>query len=456
MLLRPRGAVKSRGDATAQLSARAGLVLDPWQRLWLDVAMGERADDSWAASEVGAIVSRQNGKNGTVEARELYGLTVLDEEIIHTAHLFKTTRESFNRLLALVEADPDIRDLLTYRVASPASGYEMRFRHGGRISFIARSRTSGRGLTGDLLVFDEAQDLSDEMQEALLPTISARPGSQAWYFGSAPLSSSEVMHRIRRRGRAGTDDRLAYLEWSADPEANLDDRDAWAQANPALGVRILEEHIESERAQMSPEGFARERLSISPDVVDGESVIPAEDWAACAGQTGIAGPVAFALDVAPSRSTASFSVAGAANVGGLHVELVDRRPGTDWLVARAAELQAEHGGVLAIAAGSPAASLLLDLEAAGVRTLEVSTADHAKACGLLFDAVVQHDLHHLDQPELNTAVAGAAQKLYGDSWLWARRQSQVDITPLVSVTLALWAASQLPDEVMAQPDVVLL
>ena len=456
MLCRPRGAVKSRGEAAARLSERAGLVLDPWQRFWLDVAMGERADDSWAAAEVGAIVSRQNGKNGTVEARELYGLTVLDEEIIHTAHLFKTTRESFNRLLALVEGHPDVAELLTYKVASPASGYEMRFRDGGRISFIARSRTSGRGLTGDLLVFDEAQDLSDEMQEALLPTISARPGSQAWYFGSAPLPNSEVLHRIRRRGRQAQDERLAYMEWSADPDADPDDRDAWAQANPALGVRILEEHIESERAQMSPEGFARERLSISPDIIEGESIIPAADWAACAGLTGIEGQPMFALDVTPARTWGSFSVAGPSNLGGHHVELVDRKPGTDWLVGRAVELQADHGGVLAVGAGSPAASLLVDLETAGVRVLEVSTADHAKACGVFFDAVARHDLHHLDQAELNVAVAGAAQKFYGDSWLWDRRHTQVDISPLVSATLALWAAVQAPDEVMAGPEVVLL
>jgi hypothetical protein len=119
-------------------------------------------------------------------------------------------------------------------------------------------------------------------------------------------------------------------------------------------------------------------------------------------------------------------------------------------------LQDDHGGVLAVAAGSPASSLLVDLEAAGVQVLEVSTADHAKACGLFYDAVVQHELHHLDQPELNVAVAGAAQKFYGDSWLWGRRQSQVDITPVVAATLALWAAAQLPDEAMAAPEVVLL
>jgi phage terminase large subunit-like protein len=315
VLLEPTGVALNRhAEAAGKLAAACGLFLDDWQQLWLDVAMGERADETWAATTVGCIASRQNGKNGTVEARELYGLTVLDEQIIHTSHVFGTTRDSYARLLAYIQANPEVEETLVSHVASPASGYQMRFRGGGRISFIARSRTSGRGLTGDLLIFDEAQDLNDAMQEALLPTISSRPGSQAWYFGSAPGGASETFHRIRARGRAGEEERMAYLEWSADPEADLDDRDAWAQANPAMNVRavsINEEIIESERAEMSDEGFARERLSISPDLFDGANIIPAADWSACADEnSGLVGKTVYALDVSPSRDTASVVAAG--------------------------------------------------------------------------------------------------------------------------------------------------
>ncbi len=43
------------------------------------------------ASDVGLIISRQNGKGTVLEVRELGGLFVLGEElIIHTAHEFKT------------------------------------------------------------------------------------------------------------------------------------------------------------------------------------------------------------------------------------------------------------------------------------------------------------------------------------------------------------------------------
>ena len=458
VLLRPAGVAGSSGPAAVELARECGLVLDPWQELGLEVGMAERADGSWAATEFAEIASRQNGKNVKVEARELYGATVLDEWIIHTAHLFKTTRESYLRLLSLIESNRDVRDCLIYNVASPASGYEMRFRGGGRVQFIARSRSSGRGLTGDLLVFDEAQDLDDDAQGALLPTISARPGAQSWYLGSAPDQTSTVFHRIRKRGRAGTDERLAFLEFSADPDADLDNREAWAQANPGLGYRITEEAIESERLAMSDEMFARERLSISPDIAKGGGIIDEADWLKCFEEkSGPVGQVAFAFDVSPSRDHGAFAVAGKSGLSTpgrdrTHVEVVDYRPGTDWLVARAKELHGKWGGLLAVAKASPAASLIPDLKAAGVPILEISTEDHAQACGEFYDEVAEHTLCHLGQRELDHAVEGAARKYYGDAWLWARRQSSVDISPLVAATLAKRAFGQVPPAAAAFTD----
>ena len=104
MLLRPRGTAGSSGPEAVELAAASGLTLDPWQQTVLDVGMSEQADGSWAASECGLIASRQNGKNGAIEAREVFGLAILNEWIIHTSHLFTTTRESYDRLMALIAA----------------------------------------------------------------------------------------------------------------------------------------------------------------------------------------------------------------------------------------------------------------------------------------------------------------------------------------------------------------
>lgn len=436
VLALPQGAVSSAGSEAVELASVCGVTLDPWQQFVLEHALGERVDGSWAAAEAALIVARQNGKNGVLEPRELFGLVILGEWIIHTSHLFTTTKESYARLMALVEADPDVKNCLTYSVASPASGYEMRFRSGGRIRFIARSRTSGRGLTGDLLVIDEAQDLSDDALGALLPTISARPGSQTWYQGSAPGPTSVVWHRVRQRGRAGGDVRLAYFEFSADPQADLDDRDAWAQANPALGVRITEEAIEAERGAMSDEMFARERLSISPDIVEAGGVIPAEHWDKVCGDVHLGTDVKFGIDCNPERTKAAIAVAD-----GTSVELVEHRSGLGWVIERVRQLHEKWGGVAAVDASGPAGSLIPDLEAAGVPVEQIHAGDFAKACGLFFDRVVEHTVAIRSHSALTQAAMGASTRPAGDAWRWDRRDETVDISPLCAATVALWVTA---------------
>ena len=439
MRVRPVGAVRTLGPDACELAASCGLVADPWQELTLDDGLAVRSDGLWAAAAVDEIASRQNGKNVSVEIRELYGLLIIGEWIIHTSHLFKTTRESFNRLESLVDGNPDVKELLTYKVASPASGYEMRFANGGRIHFIARSRTSGRGLTGDVLVLDEAQDLDDDSLGAVLPTISQGPQNnpQTWYLGSAPGPQSVVWHRRRLAGRAGGSPRSAYLEFSADPVCDLDDRDQWALANPGFGTRLLEETVESERAQMSDEMFARERLSVSPDLLVAGAVIPPEAWLACTDNDTnaehVTGPV-FAVDVNPERDRAAIAVAGRRPDGLLYVELVAHGPGTGWVKDELVRLRKTWQAKAVADHSGPAGSLFaegVDLEPVGAR-------DHAQACALFYDLVTSGKMRHRPDSLLDVALAGAVKKDQGDGlWLWSRRSSLVDISPLVAATLAV-------------------
>jgi hypothetical protein len=87
--------------------------------------------------------------------------------------------------------------------------------------------------------------------------------------------------------------------------------------------------------------------------------------------------------------------------------------------------------------GSPAGSLLVDLAAAGVPTVTVSAREYAQACGMVFDAIADGQVRHLEQPVLNGAVAAARKRVLGDAWAWARKTGG-DISPLVAVTLSHW------------------
>jgi hypothetical protein len=447
-------AVASAGREAVELARMAGLELDPWQELVLASSLGEREDGKWASFEVGVVCPRQNGKNSILEARELAGLFLLDERfLVHSAHQFDTSLEAFRRLLFLIEDTPEFERRVHRVVKSHGEeGIELKKnpRTGlrQRIRFRTRTKGGGRGFTGDWLGLDEAMILPETAHGALLPTLSARPNPQVWYTGSAVDQEVHehgiVLARIRERGMRGDDPSLTYAEWSADEHsADPTDTEAWTQANPGLGIRISLEHVAREQRSMDARTFATERLGIGDwPATDGSAgrVIDLDAWRELVDPASSAkDPVCLSFDVTPDRSAACISAAGWRPDRLTHLEVVEHGRGTAWVPKRLAELKAAHRPVAVICDGSgPAASLLAELENLKVAVTLVNAKEHAQACGLLYDAVEQRSARHLGTLELEGAVAGAVKRPLGDAWAWSRKSSAVDISPLVSITLALW------------------
>jgi hypothetical protein len=150
-------------------------------------------------------------------------------------------------------------------------------------------------------------------------------------------------------------------------------------------------------------------------------------------------PVVFVYDVTPDRSGAAIGIAGSRDDGLRHVEVVDHRRGTGWVCARLVEL-AEKWQPAAVLYDekSPAASLAAAIEDAGVKLTPVNASEHAQACGMFYDAVDQRTVRHLGTPELVAALRGVVKRPLSEAWAWSRKNSTVDISPLVAVTLALW------------------
>lgn len=453
--------VSSAGPEAIALARDGGLALDEAQRNVLMGALGERADGRWSAFRVAVIESRQNGKGSILEARVIAGLNLFDERLIMwTAHEMKTAMEAFRRVEALIEGSDDLRRRV--RTFTRSNGNEgVEFRNGARLRFVARSKGSGRGFSGDCVILDEAYAVTPEQLAALMPTMSARPNPQLWFTSSPPLDAEtgEVLFRLRDNAIAG-DPRLAYFDWGLQDvdlsnlsSVDLSDRRLWALTNPAYGTRIDEEFIAQEFAAMPPVEFARERLGIWPPRDSGATVINLAEWAKLADRAAQPGAdVAFAVDIAPDRRTAAIVMYGQRPDGVGYLEVVDHREGTDWLVDRLAGLRDRwKPAAVGLDVGSPAGSLLLDLERAGFRVPEdpdrpqrgdlavPTTREVAAACGQLVDAVAQRTLRHADQPPLNSAVAGVKTRPLGDAWAFARRTSSVDISPLCGAALARWA-----------------
>ncbi len=451
----PVQADRSYAKEARDLAERCGLRLDPWQDWVIENSLGVREDGRFTAPEVGVNVARQNGKGVILEVRELVGIFELGEKLItHSSHQQDTSLEGMRRLVEALEEgglDSEVKSVRN------TNGQEaIIFKSGQRIRFRTRGKGAGRGFSCDCLILDEAMFLAEYAHAALMPSLSAMPNPQVWYAGSAVDQQIHehgvVWARIRERGM-DSDDGLAYFEWSAgldkpeDVPARLDD-ELVARANPALGIRITSEWVATERKSMNPREFAVERLGVGDwPRTDGvlQQVLPIEDWNALVDiQSVIQDPVVLAFDVGPDRD-ASIAAAGRNQDGLWHVEVFDNRRGTAWLPEKLAEYVKRNAPALVVCdAYGPVASLLHQVEEAGVEVQTVTAAEHAQACGRLVDAVAEKELAHLGTEELEAAIRGAKPRPLGDAWAWSRKNSSVDISPLVAVTLALSAAMDAP------------
>jgi hypothetical protein len=469
----------------------AGLILDDWQQWILTEALGETPDGKWTAREVGLMVSRQNGKGALLEARELAGLFLLEEDlIVHTAQQFDTASGHFRRLTRRIEDTPALSSRLAKRggilrghgnesitlARNPRTGIQP------RLEVRTRTGVGGLGFSISCLVFDEAMIISDEMHQALLPAMSAMPNIQVWYTGSAvdeenPSHQGVPFARIREKGIAKSP-ATAYFEWSLDiasPDKAIEaDEEILAEVNPGLGIRISADYIrEVEQDSLSSRGFAVQRLGVGAwprtDGLD-DVVITPEEWGKCSDpQSTFTGAMCFALDVPPTRSSAAISVAGFREDKLVHVETIEHRKGTGWVIERTVELVQKHGPVAIVLDGvSSTFSLLPELiealKDAGLlfslnehEVTVLSSREHGQACGMFYDAVQQDTLRHIGQPNLADAVRGAIKRNLMDAWAWDRKSSSVDISPLVSATLAFWGVQTLikPDAKFISMDSVL-
>lgn len=416
--------------------------------------------------------------NSILEAREIVGLYADERKFpgigarlaVHTAHEAKTAHEGFERLSLLIEGTPKLRGKLRGKPRQSEGGEVIRLVDGRRIRFRTRTSGGGRGLSGDLLVFDEAMILMQGVHEAVWPIVTARENPQIWYTGSAvdkaePLMDQHgiVFARVRKRGIAGDPD-LLYAEWSlGNPDGSdydnpdevpsdvASDPESWEKTNPSYGIRLSPRIISVEQRTLSTRGFARERCGVGdwPDPSRSNRVIDEEKWKdACVDETSIMmDPVCFAIDVDPNRTRAAIAVAGRNESGKNQVEIIARFRSTAKIIPTMRDLLKKHGRrceIMVDTVGS-ASSLIPEFENEKMNVVEMTAGGVARGCGMFYDGVMGDDdggvpptLQHLGDPALNAAVAGAVKRRLGDRWAWDRKNSAVDITVLVAATNALY------------------
>lgn len=418
----------------------------PWQRHVADIAFEIDPDTGRLAyREIRLTVPRQSGKTTLMLSAMTHRCIAMggDQRVSYTAQTGKDARLKWeDEHVPVLERSP-FSQMMTVRRTNGSEA--IRWDDGSIWSLMATTETAGHGAQLDLGVIDEAFALVDDrLEQAMKPAMVTRPQPQLWIVSTAGTNDSlyfnDKVDDGRLRAMAGDTRAVAYFEWSAPDDADITDESVWWECMPALGLTVPIEAIRSDFESMREPEFRRAYLNQRQDRAASQpwQVISESHWRDCEdARSRIEGPVSLALDVTPSRSSASIAAAGLRDDGIAHVEVIGNRPGTQWIFDWFTPDRVREYRSIVIDPVSAAGSLAGDLRRIGLQVNEISTRQMATGCGKFFDLAVTGGLRHIGQAPLTGAVAGAKRRKLGDAWAWHRRDTATDVSPLVACTLAL-------------------
>lgn len=447
----PEGIVSTGWPAVRDTLRELGIAFDDWQQGASQLILSKSASGQYSTTVGGvtASIPRQVGKTFFI-GWIAFALCIIHEglTVVWTAHRASTADETFKGMKSMAASSlmgPHIE-----RIADNGSEQVIEFRNGSRVVFGARERGFGRGFTKlDVVVFDEAQILTERAIEDMVPAQNASPNALTIMIGTPPrpIDPSEVFEDARRAALAGEAPDALYIEFSADRDADITDRKQWRKANPSYPGRTNESAMLRMLRKLSADSFRREALGIWDEVDALRAAIPAaawdhlaienvpEDWPLAA----------IGLDMNPERTRVSIAVAAFGSES-VHIELAEDAPFSDsgskalvdWIVTRA-----RRRVPVVLDAYSPARSLEPELKKRGCLVRVMGAAELSQACGGLYDAVTQDkSVTHFGQERLNQSLAGATKENFGPAgaWKWNRKSLDIDLSPLMAATAAHFGA----------------
>ena len=449
--------VATDGPDAALLMSEYGCVLDEWQQAVIDCWLGKDESGRYSVTSAGLALPRQNGKNVCIEAREFFGLVINGEKILHTAHQVRTSKKSFRRLASMFTdtKHPEITDVVK-NIRYTNGEEQIELDNGGLIEFSARSRQAARGFDGiSLVVFDEAQELTDDQVEAIMATLSASTTGtrQILYTGTPPYPGcpGEVFRRRRTVCTTEPGKHDCWHEWSVEAKSiddiNVGDSTLWYMTNPALGIRLEEEFTAEEFRSMSADGFARERLGwwapVASQLID--YAIPEDLWDASKSMDPKPeGKTAYGIKFAPDGSEVCLCGAVIPENGPARISLIERKPtglGTQWLADWLNERYTKASCV--VIDGKNGVDVLVDKITGTWKykgsVIRPSVKDVIAAVSLVIDKLNEKTLTWYGPQEmLRDSAVSASKRAIGNGGGWGFGGD--DSAPIEACALALWGA----------------
>lgn len=460
-------------DVVDMFTEDGGATFYPSQKNELELMLARNEDGSPAALTIGMSKPRQNGKSYAARFYAAYMGDFEHRKVLYSAHHSTTTNKMFKALCDLFENPERYPEFATdVKSISHVRGYEGIYfkdwfddngdvHDGGCIEFATRTNSGSRGDTYSVIIIDEAQELTDEQQEAMLPVISASADvqdtekmPQQIFIGTppGPACHGTVFPKMHEVAHSDDPGESWWLEWSVDG-SEIFESDITADkavelaymTNPAMGYRIAEKTIRNEFENMSLAGFARERLGCWPLVVQKSinHAIDKEAWTECASlEMKPEGKTAYGVKFSADGSVVSLCGAVISKDGTSRISLIDIKPmayGVRWIADWLNQRYAKASCV--VIDGRNGVDVLIDKIADVWRAkgsiVKPTSKDMIAAVGMLTDAVNERSLTWYKKQEiLNESATKATKRPFSGGWGFGGDNS----SPIEACALALFGA----------------
>ncbi len=423
------------------------IVFDPWQDSAGKAILGKSKDRLYAADAVVLSVPRQVGKTFLIGSI-VFSLCITQPKTLAlwTAHREKTAADTFKDIKSLAERPEAARHVK--KIYDSANDKRIVFANGSEFVFGARESGFGRGFKKvGIVVFDEAQILTEKAVDDMVPATNRHPNPLIIYLGTPPKPSDPGQHFaiLRHEALDGESDSTLYIEFSADQcrdpsklAAWVRDRVQWAKANPSYPEHTTARAMMRMLKNLGTASFLREGLGIWDEDATIRPFAPGA-WRLVSTRKKPPTPAGLGIAADPEATWLSLGSSSAGKKPYLGSVLRMRVDDQAKFIAEVARIQRKYDCPVVVDAKGPAGFLIPELEKAGVTVTPATSEIFIRASANIRTAVAKGKVQHGDFTELNDAVDAAEWKRVGDRKVLGRKG---DIAMLEAVALALWAATE--------------
>ena len=420
-----------------------GEELLPFQEFVLKDMLTVDKKGMWVRKSCLLLISRQNGKTFLARMLILAHLLKWDSKnILIMSSNRGMALETFRQVAHALESNDHLKGFVKQiRYANGTESIEML--DGTRLDVVAATRDGSRGRSADFLYIDELREVTEDGYRAATPTTRARPNSQALFTSNAGDAFSTVLNDLRERAIDYPPKSFGFYEYSAPQYCKIDDRNAWALANPAMGYTITEEAIEEAIATSPIENTRTETLCQWIDSLSSpwpHGVL--EDTSDSTLEMAAGAYTIFGFDVSPSRRNGSL-VAGQllpdGRIGIGILETYSSQVAIDELkMAASIKAWCDIYKPRLVCYDKYATQTIADrLANAGVMVEDVSGQQFYKACGDLLEGLVNARVVHNGQAELIQQMNNCAAKVNDLAWRIIKRKSAGDISAPIGLAMVV-------------------